>query len=418
MITKRPFARPLFLWVIGILLYVFLPDGWLLGLLGGSGLLLMLALACGFRTEGHFLKYARRWLSGCVVATIVLILSVSVCYWRDGHPVQAFPRLQAEANRWQSECVERLDRLPLTNAERSVLATLTLGYRQAMQKETRRQFASAGVAHVLAVSGFHVAIVSGVLTLLLGGLRRWRWGGWVCYAVSLSGVWGFTFLTGLSPSAVRAAWMITLFLTGRQCVSGADSYNSLAAAAFCMLAYNPFYLFDVGFQLSFLAVYFLLAMGPLFRGIWEVHNPLIAYLWSGLWVALAAQLGTLGLILYYFGQCSLLFLWSSLPVTLAAVGLLPATWVWLCLPTGGFGEPFLREAIAWLTSGLTHFVERCAALPFATWSCSCDAVDVVAAYGILLIGLATMRLRWDRGLIYALAVGLLWLLKILICSFR
>lgn len=66
---------------------------------------------------------------------------------------------------------------------------------------------------------------------------------------------GFVFITGLAPSAVRAALMLSLYLTGRALRRVTDGYNTLAAAAFCMLAYNPYYLFDVGFQLSYLAVF-------------------------------------------------------------------------------------------------------------------------------------------------------------------
>ena len=111
----------------------------------------------------------------------------------------------------------------------------------------RQQFAAAGVAHVLAVSGFHVAIVCGALSFVTFFLRHRVWGRWIRYLLLLVGLWGFANLTGLSPSAVRAALMLTFYLTGKHFGLQVDSYNTLVAAAFCMLVYRPAFLFDVCF---------------------------------------------------------------------------------------------------------------------------------------------------------------------------
>lgn len=102
--------------------------------------------------------------------------------------------------------------------------------------------------------------------------------------------------------------MLSLYLTGRALRRVTDGYNTLAAAAFCMLAYNPYYLFDVGFQLSYLAVFFILFLVPRFKEWIVVRNPLLAMPWEWITVSIAAQIGTALLCFYYFGQFSDSFL--------------------------------------------------------------------------------------------------------------
>lgn len=386
MITRRPFVRPLFLWIMGILLYVYVPDAWLFPLLGISWLLLLLELGVNAVHKRQVLGYTSRWLSGVPLMLLFLTLSVETCYLRERYPEPAFPACQAKAAEAQVLFVNRLDRLVLSDAEKSVLATLALGYRQTMRQEVRQQFAAAGVAHVLAVSGFHVAIVCGLLSGLTAFLRRWTWGRWLRYLLLLGGLWGFAFLTGLSPSAVRASLMLTCYLTGKHFVRQIDSYNTLAAAAFCMLAYRPSLLFDIGFQLSFLAVWFILAWGPLLRRAINVRNPLVAYPWNSLVVAWAAQMGTVGLTLFYFKQGSLLFLLTCLPISVLATCLLPTTWFWVCLPQGSWVASLGQSLIEWQIKAMMCLVERCAALPFASVQWACEGVEMMAIYGLLLLG--------------------------------
>ena len=386
MITRRPLARPLFLWIMGILLYVYVPDRWLFGLLFTGWLLLLLGVGVNSLYQNGSLGYAYRWLSGLPLALLLLTLSVETCYLRERYPATAFPTVQQKAAEVQGRCVSRLDALSLSDAEKSVLATLTLGYRQAMPREVRQQFAAAGVAHVLAVSGFHVAVVCGLLSGLTRFLRRWAWGRWLRYLLLLGGLWSFACLTGLSSSSVRASLMFTFYLTGKHLDQQIDSMNTLAAAAFCMLAYRPDYLFDVGFQLSFLAVWFIVAWLPIFQKCMVVRNPLLAYPWNSLLVALAAQMGTFGLTFFYFHQVSLLFLWVSFPISVIASWLLPATWLWLCLPFGGWIASVGQRSIEWLTAVMLRWVEQCAAWPFATLRWSCGEVEVIMIYALLGLG--------------------------------
>ena len=414
MITKRPFMRPLFLWIMGILLYVFVPDVWLFPFVCLCWLLLLVGLGINCVQKHYLLKYATRWITTMPLILLLLTLSVETCYLRERYPESAFPCWQTEAAKVQSLLVARLDTLSLSDAEKSVLATLTLGYRKAMRQEVRQQFAAAGVAHVLAVSGFHVAIICGLLSGLTLFLRRWSWGMWMRYWLLIVGLWGFVFLTGLSPSAVRAALMLSFYLTGKQLSRSKDSYNTLFAAAFWMLVYRPFFLFDVGFQLSFLAVGFILMWLPIFRRVIIVRNPLVAYLWNSVLVALAAQMGTMALTLFYFKQGSLLFLLTCLPLSLMAMGLIPSTLLWLCFPQGSWIAFYGQCLIEWQAKAMMWLVERCAAIPFATVQWSFDGVEVIAIYALLFLGWMFMEQRRPKQLLAMMGIGLFLSVKIFI----
>lgn len=318
-IQKRPFVRPLFLWITGILCYAFLPASSLLYVLGVLSALvfLFLGFSCG-RAHAE-LRYDSRWIWGAIVSVLIVCLAVEVCWYSDrrialvNEPVSSLDLLATKA---QYSLVNTFDRLRLSDEEKSILATLTLGYKKAMSRETKRRFSLAGVSHILAVSGFHVAVICGFLSFFCSFMPRWGIGRWVRYIILVGSLWGVVFITGLAPSAVRAALMLSLYLTGRALRRVTDGYNTLAAAAFCMLAYDPYYLFDIGFQLSYLAVFFILFLVPRFKEWIVVRNPLLAMPWEWITVSIAAQIGTALLCFYYFGQFSTVFLFTLNSATL------------------------------------------------------------------------------------------------------
>lgn len=217
-IQKRPFVRPLFLWITGILCYAFLPASSLLYVLGVLSALVFLFLGFSWG-QGHAeLQYDSRWIWGAIVSVLIVCLAVEVCWYSDrrialvNEPASSLDLLATKA---QYSLVNTFDRLRLSDEEKSILATLTLGYKKAMSRETKRRFSLAGVSHILAVSGFHVAVICGFLSFFCSFMPRWGIGRWVRYIILVGSLWGFVFITGLAPSAVRAALMLSLYLTGR-----------------------------------------------------------------------------------------------------------------------------------------------------------------------------------------------------------
>lgn len=415
-IQKRPFVRPLFLWITGILLYVSFPTYLLGSILSFLSCLILFPFWFLKRNKIGRPDYGTRWVWGAVCSVVTISLAILVSYCSDrlvsssSDPAYVY-RIAAEIQR---SLVESFDRLRLSEEEKSVLATLTLGYRQTMSWEMRTRFSLTGVSHMLSVSGFHVAILCGALSWGCSLLPKWGVGRWIRYALLITSLWAFAFITGLAPSAIRAAIMLSLYLTGRVLRRGGDGYNTLAASAFCMLAYNPFYLFDIGFQLSYLAVLFILLLAPRLKDLLEIRNPLLGAPWGWVTVSVAAQAGTALLCGYYFGQFPLLFLFTNIPVTILASCLIPGALLWLALPEWIPGCGILQGAIEMMLRGMVRIVELFSEVPGAAASFQVSFLEMLGGYGVIILCLIYLKCRTPRVLLAALSLVLLLLLNILI----
>ena len=194
----------------------------------------------------------------------------------------------------------------------AVAAAISLGYSHEIDQETRQTFAATGTAHILAVSGLHFAIIYSILNFpfsFLGNKRRERI---IRQLIILPLLWMFAFLTGMPPSVTRAAVMITVWGIGNAFSFRALTINTLGSAAFFMLLYNPYNLFDIGFQLSFSAVLAILLVNPYLTSLYRSRNPMINYIWELSCTSTSAQLGTVPFSLYYFHLFPLLFLVSNI----------------------------------------------------------------------------------------------------------
>lgn len=394
-IQKRPFIRPLFIWITGILLQAFF-DCSVVSLL----LIIIPLLIVAFsylipKVESGGDNYELRWLWGAVFLSLLLSLSIQrTAYWQERGDSSETSLLMELGGKGQERLLEPFERLNLSKEEKSVLATITLGYRKEMDREVRKRFSVTGVAHLLAVSGFHVAVVCGFLSLLFSFLPKNSFYSWLRYLLMLCLLWGFVVITGLAASAVRAGLMLTLYLTGRVLRRMTDGYNTLAAAAFCMLVFNPLYLFDIGFQLSYLAVLSILYLQPRLQNLIVVRNPVIAIPWGWITVTLAAQAGTTLLCLYYFRQFSLVFLCTNLPLTFLATFLIPAGLIWLLLPLNFPCYEYLQHLVEKLTHALCQIVEAFSRVPNMTIYIPVDLWMVILGYCFILfvlLYLKTMR---------------------------
>ncbi|MDR0575654.1 MAG: ComEC/Rec2 family competence protein [Tannerella sp.] len=375
----------------------------------------MIALVLSFvlhPQNNETLSYHNRWVWGVVFACIVVFLAIQMtglAEQRLNNP-QGPGFLFREAHNMQSRMVEKLGLLQLPDAGKSVLATITVNYRKAMTRELRNQFSITGVSHLLAVSGFHVGIVCAFVNAALSFFpRRGFVVHWMKYLATMLCVWAFTYITGLTTAAVRAAVMLTIYMTGRVLKRDPDKYNTLAGAAFCMLVYNPFYLFDVGFQLSFVAVFFILYLQPRLNRLIEIRNPVIATPWNVLTVTIAAQIGSGFLCFFYFGQSSMVFLFTNLFLSLLATILIPATLLWMIMPVWTPGMDLLRSVVETMTRCLMWIVDRFSSIPGATLSVRFDFFTLVFSYLCLTFILVYFRLRHYWMLFASLATLLLML---------
>lgn len=182
----------------------------------------------------------------------------------------------------------------------AVISAMALGDKAALNAETKEYYSIAGTSHILAVSGLHIAIIFQVILLMLGGKRKSR----LTIVISTAAVWAYIILIGMPASAVRSATMISLYSFGLMAKRQGASLNVLAFAYVIMLCLNPLSLFDLSFQMSFLAVASILLFQPLIVKIYEPHHLPTRKVWQLASVSLAAQLGTIPIIVYYFGRIS------------------------------------------------------------------------------------------------------------------
>lgn len=225
-------------------------------------------------------------------------------------------------NYWSEQIRDKLVSILKTaipeKEERSVISALTLGYRAEIDKDTIDYFASTGAMHVLSVSGLHVGLIYFILGFLLAFIKQGRAGSFIFAVVMILFLWIYAFITGFSPSVQRATVMFTFVIIGNNLHRQVNIYNSLTASAFFLILLNPDVIFDIGFQLSYLAVLGIVLIQPVLNQLVELTNPILKWSWSLFTVSVAAQLITFPLGLFYFNQFPNLF-WLSgfvvIPIT-------------------------------------------------------------------------------------------------------
>ena len=209
----------------------------------------------------------------------------------------------------------------LSGNELGLASTLVLGYKNDIDSEVKQAYMNAGAMHVLAVSGMHVGIVYLALDLLMivfGGKRFY----WFKQFLIILLLWAYAFITGLSPSVMRATIMFTVVIVGKIFNRGTSVYNSLAFAAICILVNDPSMLFKPSFQLSCVAVTGIVFYQPRIAKIIKVRNKALNYLWQLTSVSIAAQIATMPFCLYYFERTPVYFWLSNIVVSPGATVLI------------------------------------------------------------------------------------------------
>lgn len=214
---------------------------------------------------------------------------------------------------------------------------LTLGIKDELDNELRNAYASAGAMHVLAVSGLHVGIIFMLVASVLKKWRNHRKGRVLFAVINISVLWTYAFITGLSPSVQRAAMMFSFIILAKAMQRQTNIYNTLAASAFILLCIDPFLIFSVGFQLSYLAVLGIVFFQPRLYRLLQFKYIVWDKIWAITCVSMAAQLATAPLGILYFHQFPTYFFLSNLVVIPAAFVILNGSllllivsfWEWL-----------------------------------------------------------------------------------------
>ncbi len=196
----------------------------------------------------------------------------------------------------------------------SIINALLLGQRQSIDKSIYNNYVNSGTIHILAVSGLHVGILLLILNYLFSPLLYLKHGRILRPLIIIILLWAFAIVAGLSPSVTRAVTMFSIISFAMHLKRPTNIYNTLAISAFFILLVKPMFLFEVGFQLSYLAVLGIVSIQPIIYRIWNPKFLLTDKLWQVFTVTIAAQIGVLPISLFYFHQFPGLFFISNLVI--------------------------------------------------------------------------------------------------------
>ncbi len=254
------------------------------------------------------------------------------------------------------------------NKEQGVAEALLIGYRDHLDKELVQAYSNTGVVHIIAISGLHLGMIYGLMLGIFAPLRRYRLAKWIQPFIILFVLWAFTLVAGAVPSILRSAVMFSFIVIGASIGRKTNMYNTLAASAFCMLIYNPFMLWDVGFLLSYAAVIsIVLFMQPVYRWFY-FRNKWIDKIWALTSVTISAQVLTIPIVIFYFHQFPNLFLLTNfIAVPLSGI-ILYGEILLLCVSFIGVAAQFMGVVIGIMVMAMNLFIEYINQLPFAVWN--------------------------------------------------
>lgn len=288
--------------------------------------------------------------------------------------------IRREADKWRNYLLDIYRKFNIQGDQFAVLAALTLGYTDDLQSDIRASYSSTGVMHILSVSGMHVGVVYIVMAFLLSFMNRSQRLKVFKGLFIMLFLWAYAFLSGLSAAVIRATIMFS-FVSVASCFERKSQiYNTIFASAFFMLIYNPNFLYDVGFQLSYSAVLSIIFFQPIVDKLYKPTNKVGRFTWEMLSVSLAAQLGTMPFTLYYFQQFPNYFLLTnfiaiplSTLVIYLAIGLLMTSFV----PYFSLGVAFLLKWSLWALNFVIVFIQN---LPFSVSHISFDIKQTVVIF--------------------------------------
>jgi len=267
-----------------------------------------------------------------------------------------------------------------------VAQALLLGQKQYLDQDIKRAYSQSGVMHILAVSGLHVGIIYALLMFLVMPFGLKKMGRKSYLAIVILLIWAYAMLTGFSPSVVRAATMFSLITFGQMRDRKPSIINVLAFSAILMVTLNPEVIFDVGFQLSYLAVFGIVLIQPLIIRLWIPPNKWLEYGWQIIAVSLAAQLATLPLTIFYFHSFPTYFLLGNLFIIPLAFLIMQVGVPLLLLGWLPFIGNFLGVIVSWLIWLQNQLIDQIQFLPNATLErLTISPVSMVLIWSLLLI---------------------------------
>jgi len=328
----------------------------------------------------------RDYLAGQHIHSYMTSAEVTILPGRGGNPISA------ALYRLKERSLENIYRL-FPDPESSLLAGILLGVDTGLTRELQQAFKNTGTAHIIAISGFNISIIAGLFFVFFSRFLGPRRG----TLLAVAGIIFYTILVGAGAAVVRAAIMGSLALFARQVGRRQFALNTLLAVALLMCLWNPLYIWDVGFQLSFFATLGLILYAEPFS---QFANRIISRLFPAsaaekmaelfsefVLLTFAAQLTTIPIMAYHFKQISLVsflanpFILPAQPAVMILGGLavlLSLVWFPLGQLAGWVAWPFVVYTI--------RMVEIFDSIPHGTIALGSSSIWVVILFYAVLFG--------------------------------
>ena len=284
-----------------------------------------------------------------------------------------------------------------------LIGAMLLGDRTEMNPQLEENYRKAGVVHILSISGLHVMMVYSIFMILLYPLIYVRNGKTIRILLSLALIWSFVVFVGFQPPVLRSAVMISVFYISITFRRKPNVYHTLLVSALILLLINPNFLFDIGFQLSFSAVFFIVYLHPIYQKLFRPRSKIAQYLVAFIGTSISAQLGTFPIAAYYFHQTSGLFLAGNLVMIAASYGMIWGGMISLLLVEFHFQFAF------WILL-FNRFIEICN--DYISWLSGFDAFvfenisftffEVV----LILMGIIFLKIIWKKSTFKMIVIGL------------
>lgn len=301
--------------------------------------------------------------------------------------------------------------LELPEDQFAVLAALTIGYKDAISSELREEFGHSGAMHILAVSGLHVGLIYFILQTLFSLLFKKSSNKLIPVFFTICALWMYAFITGLPPSVIRATTMFSLVAIAVSIGRKSQIYNTIFVSAFIILLYDPYLLFDTGFQLSYSAVIGIIYFQPKISSLLYVKNKWVKWWWNLTAVSLAAQIATLPLVLYYFHQFPNYFLLTNYIAIPLASMIIYLTIVFLLFS----GIPVLADLPVFILKKLLFVlnfsVEMIHDLPYAISTCYLNLFQLFLLFAVLFFFSLFIENKKYRSLMCCLLLLLIFILS-------
>lgn len=302
--------------------------------------------------------------------------------------------------------------------ELAIAKALLLGNKSELDDDIKNTYAASGAMHVLAVSGLHVGIIYLIILYLLKIVPKEYRKPWLVAIIAVPLLWGYAFITGLSPSVLRAVTLFTIIAIGNSMNRRASMVNMLAASAVVLLIYNPYLLMQVGFQLSYVAVLGIVFIYPQIKKLWMPTNWGTIFFWDVISISIAAQIATFPLSILYFHRFPPYFIVSNLVVIPAATLIV---WVGITFFSMSFISTMIASILGDVLSIIIRSINYVLGLIYQLPASNLDLIylDIPQVWvlyfliGFLLLFVASKNKKWAilasfSMVLFSMLVGARW----------